>query len=112
MRVCSVPGCPTLSERPTCAAHRRQSEAQRGSRQARGYGAEHEQQRRAWAPLVRAGGVRCRRCGRELDPGKAWELGHPDATSSAAIGPECVPCNRATRLADREAARRLPGMSE
>jgi hypothetical protein len=66
----------------------------------------HRLGRKAWAPLVAKGLVRCARgsdCKRaEYDGGKLvggfirgpWDLGHPDLQSTG--GPECRECNRAT----------------
>ncbi|WNI16627.1 holin [Actinacidiphila sp. ITFR-21] len=41
--VCSVPGCPQLTDSGRCAQHRAEAEQQRGSARQRGYGAAHEQ---------------------------------------------------------------------
>lgn len=65
---------------------------------ARGYGAQHQAERKRWEPIVRAGGVMCARqgpkcIGQPLDPDQPWDLGHNDART-AWTGPECVPCNR------------------
>lgn len=64
----------------------------------RGYGAEHQAERRKWEPLVNAGNLMCVRqgpkcVGQPLDPGQAWDLGHNE-DRTAWTGPECVPCNR------------------
>jgi 5-methylcytosine-specific restriction protein A len=40
-RVCSVPGCPTLTTGGRCAEHQRQAEQIRGSATSRGYGNGH-----------------------------------------------------------------------
>ncbi|MEX0426891.1 hypothetical protein AB3X52_04595 [Nocardioides sp. DS6] len=59
--------------------------------------------RAAWAPVVAAGGVACRRCGAVLTPGEPWDLGHPEEAHGrapltpellAACRPEHVRCNR------------------
>lgn len=42
MRVCSVPGCPELTDSGRCQAHRREADQRRGTRQQRGYGRGHE----------------------------------------------------------------------
>jgi 5-methylcytosine-specific restriction protein A len=41
--VCSVPGCPTLTDSGRCTQHRAEAEAARGTAQQRGYGREHRQ---------------------------------------------------------------------
>lgn len=96
MKVCSIPGCPNLQAESKCAEHRREAEQARGSRQQRGYGAEHEAERKRWAPLVATGNVKCWRCGEFIPPGAAWDLGHHDTDRTKYRGPECVGCNRAT----------------
>lgn len=97
--VCSTPGCPTISDQPRCTEHRREAwrqlDQQRGSRQERGYGTEHDRLRREWAPKVATGNVRCWRCGRYIAPGEAWDLGHHDEDRSRYRGPEHAnQCNR------------------
>jgi len=42
---CSVPGCPALTSRGRCDAHRRESDALRGSSAERGYDADHRRLR-------------------------------------------------------------------
>jgi hypothetical protein len=55
------------------------------------YGAEHRRQRAAWARYVKMGSASCWRCGKHLDPGGKWHLGHlPDGTTTK---PECTACN-------------------
>ena len=91
------------------------------SRQARGYGAEHDRLRAQWKPRVEAGGVGCARCGLEIPPagrgpcprcGKNhgnWDLGHVDGTNKQVYsGPEHMCCNRrtATHAAQRRRATR------
>lgn len=78
---------------PPCA---RQRDAARGSRIERGYDADHTRARRAWVPVVQAGGVRCRRCREPIDPDEPWDLGHPDADCPKPRAPEHRRCNRAT----------------
>lgn len=67
----------------------------------RGYGKAHQRLRARWAPLVRAGRVRCWRCGHVIVPvrglrGEGWDLGHDDLDRTRYRGPEHVDCNRAT----------------
>lgn len=68
---------------------------------ARGYGAQHQRLRRAWAPHVAAGLVDCARCGHRITPGTPWDLGHHDHNRSVYTGPEHAACNRATNTHDR-----------
>lgn len=66
-----------------------------GSTTARGYGAEHQAERRKWVPLVEAGKVKCWRCGELIPPGSKWDLGHSDTDRSRYMGPEhAARCNR------------------
>jgi hypothetical protein len=99
-RVCAEPGCPELTTGGRCPTHRAQVERARGTRQQRGYDAEHDRLRRWWKPKVEAVTVHCHaeRCvepsGRLILPYQAWDLGHlPDR--SGWTGPEHSRCNRA-----------------
>ena len=47
-KVCSVPGCPVISDKPMCPAHRRAAEQARGTRKDRGYDAAHIREGNAW----------------------------------------------------------------
>lgn len=100
-RVCPEPGCPILVKSGRCAEHRREKDAARGRRQARGYDAEHVRLRAAWQRRLDAGErVVCWRC-EELgqphliDP-RSWDLGHDDQDRTSYRGPECAAGNRAT----------------
>ena len=95
-RVCAEPGCPALTDGTRCTVHTRAKDKARGTRQQRGYGAEHSALRMRWALIVAQGRTRCARCGKLLDPHQPWDLGHDDHDRSKYAGPECVPCNRAT----------------
>lgn len=64
---------------------------------ARGYGAEHQRARRAWAPVVAAGLVDCWRCGERIPADAPWDLGHDDLDRTMHRGPEHQRCNRATK---------------
>jgi hypothetical protein len=93
-RVCSEPTCPRLIDTAgRCDEHRREADRARGTRQQRGYTAEHDRLRRDWAPRVATGRVRCRRCGEPIGP-EPWDLGHNDERT-AWTGPEHASCNRA-----------------
>lgn len=97
MRVCSEPGCPNLQAEAICVRHRRERERRRGTRQQRGYGADHNALRAHYQRRMDAGEVfYCWRCTTtRIDP-KAWQLGHDDADRGKYRGPECIPCNSAT----------------
>lgn len=97
LRVCSVPGCPTLVTSGKCPEHRRDADRQRGRRQARGYDAAHDRLRAAWQARIDAGEViYCWRCTTTRITGRRWHLGHDDHDRSTYRGPECVPCSTAT----------------
>jgi hypothetical protein len=86
---------PSGSRCRVCRAQQeRARDAQRGSRQRRGYDREHELERERWALLVDAGQVAGARCGLPIQPGAAWDLGHT-ADRTAWTGPEHATCNRA-----------------
>lgn len=92
-QVCVEPGCPELTDKRRCREHRRTKERDRGSRQARGYDAEHDRLRAKWEPKVRTGLVPCARCRRYIAQGEPWDLGHTD-DRTAWTGPEHMTCNR------------------
>lgn len=99
MRVCTQPGCPELTNGGRCASHRTEYERQRGTRQQRGYGSEHDRLRARWKPKVEACTVHCHAkvCVmpvRLILPGQLWDLGHTD-DRTAWTGPEHATCNRA-----------------
>ena len=76
-----------------------------GSTTARGYGAKHQAERRKWEPIVARGEAYCWRCGCWLDPAKPFDLGHDDQDRTIYRGPECRPCNRATKGRTKSASR-------
>ncbi len=90
--------CPALIPLGTsrCPACQRTHEQRRGTRQARGYGAAHEQRRKRDKVQVDAGAAHCWRCGAWLNPIQPWHEGHDDHDRTVYRGPECVPCNTAT----------------
>lgn len=99
MRVCSQPGCPELIPKPgycTARGHAQQKERARGTRQERGYDANHVRLRADWAPKVATGKVNCWRCGEPIAPTEPWDLGHDDNDRRKYRGPEHAHrCNRA-----------------
>lgn len=90
LRVCTTPGCGTLTDHGMCTEHRKI--ASRG----RGYTGPHRKLRAEWAPVVATGTVPCTRCGARIEPGQPWDLGHTDDRTTW-TGPEHASCNRATR---------------
>jgi hypothetical protein len=90
--VCSEPGCPEITANRRCPEHMRATEQQRGSRQARGYGPEHDRLRRRWRPKVEAGLVDCARCKGRIWLGERWHLDHTDDRSGY-LGPSHERCN-------------------
>lgn len=60
------------------------------------YGAAHKRLRRMLAPQVAMGVVVCSwpGCGRLIEPGELWDLGHTPAGGYA--GPQHASCNRKT----------------
>lgn len=47
LTVCSIPGCPELTDTGRCTTHRAEAEARRGTARQRGYGHRHEKRFRA-----------------------------------------------------------------
>jgi hypothetical protein len=97
LRVCTVPGCPTLVQadapRGRCPQHRREWDKARGTRTNRGYGPDHQRLRATWQARIDAGEhITCWRCGTTLT-GRTWHLGHDDHDRATYRGPECAPCN-------------------
>lgn len=93
MRACL--DCGDLTRATRCVPCRRGRDRARGSRQQRGYDAEHDRTRLAYAPEVATGTVRCARCGQLIGQAERWDVGHPDHESSG--GPEHADCNRGKR---------------
>lgn len=73
----------------------------------RGYGVEHQAERRRWQTKLDAGEtIPCARCGTPINPDPtAWDLGHTD-DRTAWTGPECVHCNRSAGAQAKQRADR------
>ena len=59
----------------------------------------HQQRRRAWVAHFAAGGSwACRKCGRTINPGEPWDLGHGRELVRGGTGEDSEPehpyCNR------------------
>ena len=59
-----------------------------GTTNQRGYGSKHQQLRAKLRPQVDAGLTNCWRCGRPIQPGQRWDLGHDDHDRTMYRGPE------------------------
>lgn len=89
--------CPQLGAWPRgrCPAHERDRDRARGTRQERGYDANHFRLRGHYQARMDAGETfDCWRCGDQIDPTR-WHLGHDDRDRTVYRGPECPPCNLA-----------------
>jgi hypothetical protein len=62
------------------------------------YGTKHRALRARWAKKVKAGLVKCAKCGYWIPPNAEWDLGHDPYDRSQYIGPLHQRCNRDTRL--------------
>ncbi|WP_328339511.1 hypothetical protein [Micromonospora sp. NBC_00421] len=101
LKVCASPGCPELVRTGRCPTHTRATDRARGTRQQRGYGPAHEQERERWRPAVERGEVDCAAptCvmpERRIKVGQLWDLGHTDDRTTWR-GPEHQLCNRGWR---------------
>lgn len=96
LRVCAEPGCAELVERGRCAAHRREREQYRGTRQSRGYDRAYDLHRAGQARIVASGKACCWSCGKRISPLEAWDNGHCDDDRTVIHGAQHVRCNRDT----------------
>lgn len=97
LKVCAEPGCPELTKATRCTTHTRTRDAARGRRQARGYDADYDRERRTCADrMARGERFRCWRCHKLIDPAGAWDLGHCVHDKRVIHGPQHVGCNRDT----------------
>jgi hypothetical protein len=96
LRVCSVPGCPKLTPKGKCEAHR---QADRRARLAAEAGMGRPHRRRKAELLAAALNTPCPICRRIMRPGGAWpvELDHstPRALGNREVGDRivCRSCN-------------------
>ena len=93
LRPCPTPGCPTLTRGGRCTTCARHHDAGRGRRQARGYDATHDRERRRWTAILARQPVPCARgCGALIHTGDQWHLDHTDDRTGY-LGPSCAHCN-------------------
>lgn len=95
-RRCAGTSCPVLVSEGTrfCPAHARQHEQARGTRQARGYGRDHDRLRSIWRSRLERGDTPlCPKCGQPVTAAQRWDLGHT-RDRRAWTGPEHARCNR------------------
>lgn len=98
-RVCAEVNCPRVQRAARCAEHRRERDRKRGTRQDRGYDADHDALGRDFQQQMDAGTrFRCWRCTAPLGVrrGIDWVLGHCDINRLVYHGPECPSCNSRT----------------
>jgi hypothetical protein len=90
---CAEPNCPELvTGTPRCPTHTRSADKARGTRQARGYDVDHDQQRRMWDTIIQRTGWPCGRCQERIQPGEPWHLDH-SADRTTYLGPSHADCN-------------------
>ena len=92
MKVCVEPGCPTLTPNTRCPDHARARDKARGTRQARGYDAQHDRERAKWKRIIDKTGWPCARCPDRIQPGEDFHLDHT-ADRTGYLGPSHVVCN-------------------
>lgn len=77
-----------------------------GSTTSRGYGHRHQQERRRWEAIVKAGKATCTRCGHPIPPDAPWDLDHSDDRTRY-LGVACRSCNRRAGVAKANRNRRI-----
>ncbi len=69
------------------------------------YDYRHRKLRAQWQKQIdRVGAWPCARCGADILPGMAWDLGHDDSDLTQYAGPECTTCNRRAGIEKRWAS--------
>ena len=75
------------------------------------YGWPHRRLRARLKSSVEAGYVLCWRCGRLIEAGQPWDLGHVDGDPTRYAGPEHRKCNRQTITHIREESHEAPRLT-
>ena len=96
-RVCRTPSCPTLvnadAYRGMCSPCLREWDRARGTKAERGYGPEHEAERKRLQKLIDAGlTIICARCSKPITNGQRWSPDH-NADRTGYIGASHEFCN-------------------
>lgn len=99
---CSASRCPRiLTDGSTrCPEHQAEADRARGSTASRGYGREHRAERSKWKAIISRRAVPCSRCGRPIERGASFDLGHTDDRRGY-LGPEHPSCNRSAAGSSR-----------
>lgn len=92
-KICAKAGCPAITTASLCPTHAREADKARGTSTQRGYGTAHINTRKALAPHVATGTVKCARCGEYIQPGTEWQLDHSDTDRTKYLGPSHKHCN-------------------
>lgn len=94
MRVCPVPGCPTLTTGGRCQACRAELRRTRPP-----VPNQHQHQQRRRVLLATAYGTPCPYCGTTMEPGQPLDLDHANPVALGNVGPgdrmAHASCNRA-----------------
>lgn len=93
MKVCPIPGCPTLVDagayRGLCDTHRKERDRNRGTTTQRGYGTQHQRTRAELAAAITRGDtILCWRCNQPITTTTDLHLGHDDHDRTITRGPE------------------------
>lgn len=100
-RICTVPGCPEITDSGRCATHRREARRARGTTTDQGLGWQHQQRRDQL--LLDAIGTPCPDCGTMMTDPAHMVADHSDPRSTGARKPaDRVHCRRCS---DRQGGR-------